>query len=148
MRASVYKKSLSAASLVVAIPGAFLGYLLVMAFLESPGFDNMAGFFKIISGLSLALVTLMVLMPVVILIFGPKAEPAEKKDQAEPAEALDEEDEDLSVGDEGDFADDQADDVFAEDDADAFDDDEFGEDDFGDDDAFDDFDDFDDDKRK
>ncbi|MCA9069041.1 MAG: hypothetical protein KDA84_08970 [Planctomycetaceae bacterium] len=140
MTDSVYKKSLSAASLVVAIPGAFLGYLLVMAFLQTPGFDNMAGFFKIISGLSLSLATLMVLMPLVILIFGPKAEPIDEASDTETADgktadALEEDDEDeeeiSAVIDE----DDQMDDAFEEEDADAFDDDDFG------DDGFDDFDD-------
>lgn len=139
MTVSVYKKSLSAASLIVAIPAGFLGYLLVMAFLQSPGFDNMAGFFKIISGLTLTLLTITVLMPVLVLIFGPKAEavdnPADQKSGQKPSD---------EVGDDAGVADDEfgADDAFAEDEGDAFeDDDDFGDDSFGDDDAFDDFDD-------
>lgn len=136
MMTSVTKYSLSAASLVAAVPAAFLAYVLVMAFLQKPGFDKMPGFFQIISGLALTLVTLMVLMPVGILIFGKKsdkpAEPKEKpagQDEAdeEQAEAADE-GEDLAV-------DEEADDLFEDDE-------------FGDEEAFDDFEDEDEDEFK
>ena len=116
------KYSLSAASLVAAIPAGFLAYVLVMAFLQKPGFNEMAGFFQIISGLTLALVTLTVLMPLGILIFGKKPEKAEKKetaqeadeDKSETAAAADEEEdfanEEEAGFDDEDFADDEFDD--------------------------------------
>jgi hypothetical protein len=120
----VSKYSLSAASLVAAIPAGFLAYVLVMAFLQKPGFDKMHGFFQIISGLTLAMVTLMVLMPVGILIFGKKPEKAEKKEKSkeadedkpeEKAQAADEE-EDLAADEEDEFADEECDDFEDEDD--------------------------------
>jgi hypothetical protein len=124
MSSSVTKYRLSAASLVTAIPAAYLAYVLVMTFLQEPGFNNLSGFFQIISGGTLALVTLMVLMPVGILIFGTKPEKApkaEKKseepdDIGEKAEAADEEE---SLGE-----------------ADEFEDEEFGDEEFEDDDDF------------
>lgn len=145
MRVSVHKLRLSAASLIVAIPGAFLVYLLAYeAFMQEPGFTNLSGFFQIISGLALAMVTLMVLMPAIILIFGPKDDSDEKPENAkagksreaggvavdgEPGDAIDEE---------------EVDDAFAEDGGDAFADDSLEDDDFADDgfedEAFDDFD--------
>ena len=39
------KYSLSAVSLVAALPAGFLAYLLVMAIMKDPGFDNLDGFF-------------------------------------------------------------------------------------------------------
>jgi hypothetical protein len=125
----VTKYSLSAASLVLAIPAGFLAYLLVMTFLNKPGFTELAGFFQIIAGLTLAMVTLMVLMPLGILIFGQKPEKKEKpKEETDDGEdlAADEEDEgeDLGVEDEGE-------EMFAEDEEEGFEDDGF--DDFEDD---------------
>lgn len=126
----VTKYSLSAASLVLAIPAGYLAYLLVMTFLDKPGFNELAGFFQIIAGLTLTVVTLMVLMPFGILIFGQKPEKKEKpKDKADDGEdlATDEEDdgEDLAADDEGE-------EMFADDDEGFEDDDSF--DDFEDDD--------------
>ncbi len=133
------KYSLSAASLVTAIPAAYLAYLLVMTFLQEPGFNNLTGFFQIIAGLTLTLVTLMVLMPAGILIFGKKPEKS-----AEPKTPADE-GEDLATEEEDDFGasqddlevTDEADDMF-EDEGAEFEDDEFGDDfdDFDDDDEF------------
>lgn len=132
---SVSKYRLSAASLVTAIPAGYLAYLLVMAFLQKPGFDKMPGFFQIISGLALTMVTLMVLMPVGILIFGAKPDKVEKtpKDDkdADAGEDLAVDEDEPSFEDDGEDADDAAEEMFG--------DDEEG-DDF-DDDGFDDFDD-------
>ncbi len=123
------KYSLSLASLVAAIPAGFLAYVLVMAFLQKPGFNEMAGFFQIISGLTLGLVSLAVLLPVGILIFGKKPEKTEKPEKKADDEAAAEEEED---------------DLVAEEEA-SLEDDDFADDDFGDGDfADDDFEDFDD----
>ena len=92
------KYSLSAASLVTAIPAAYLAYLLVMTFLQKPGFENLAGPFQIIAGLTLTLVTLMVLMPVGILIFGKKPEKAAEPET--PADEGEEDGEDLAMEEE------------------------------------------------
>ena len=131
------KYSLSAASLVAAIPAGFLAYLLVMAFLHQPGWEKMAGFFKIIAGLSLTLVTLMVLMPFGILIFGKSPEKVEKpkKEEADDGEELaaDDDKEEMGFEDEGEdisVADEDEDEMFADDDEDE------GFDDFEDDDEF------------
>ncbi len=148
---SVTKYRLSAASIVTAIPAGFLAYVLVMAFLEKPGFDKMAGFFQIISGLTLTLVTLMVLMPVGILIFGKKPEPSAEthaggEDLAgdgEPEQAG----EDLAEEEEAeDMFQDEGGDAFAEE---GFEDDDLGDEEFADDDFGDEeFDDFDDEDFK
>lgn len=130
------KYSLSAASLVAAIPAGYLAYLLVMTFLNKPGFNELAGFFQIIAGLSLTLVTLMVLMPFGILIFGKSPEKVEKpkKEEADDGEDLASDDEEeMGFEDEGEdigVADEDEEEMFAVDDEE-FEDDGF--DDFEDD---------------
>lgn len=159
MISSVSKYRLSAASLVTALPAAYLAYILVMAFLQKPGFNEMKGFFQIISGLTLLMVTLVVLMPVGILIFGQKSDATPKK-KAEPKEKTDKDDgEDLSVDDQTESkskakpaSKDDGEDISVDEDDDLFEDEGFAEDDADDlaDDDFadDDFDDFDDKPKK
>jgi len=134
----VSKYSLSAASLITAIPAGYLAYVLVMIYLQDPGFNNLAGFFQIITGLTLTLVTLMVLMPVGILIFGKKSEKTEKpKEEADDGEDLATDEDDLGDEDEGE-------DMFADEDDEFGGDEDLGDEGFDDefgDDAFDDFED-------
>ena len=148
MSFSVSKYSLSAASLVTALPAAFLAYILVMAFLQKPGFNEMKGFFQIISGLTLLMVTLIVLMPVGILIFGKKSNAAPKEDAKKKAD----DGEDLAVDETAEpkaKSKDDEEDIAVDEDEDVFEDDEFADEGFEDE-GFDDedFDDFDDKKRK
>ncbi len=148
MSFSVSKYSLSAASLVTALPAAFLAYILVMAFLQKPGFNEMKGFFQIISGLTLLMVTLIVLMPVGILIFGKKPNAVPKEDTKKKAE----EGEELAVNETAEpkaKPKDDEEDIAVDDGEDVFEDDEFADEGFEDE-GFDDddFDDFDDKKRK
>ncbi len=145
------KYSLSAASLVTAIPAAYLAYLLVMTFLQEPGFNNLTGPFQIIAGLTLTLVTLMVFMPVGILIFGKKPVKAAEPEKSADAEGKDD-GEDLAVEDEDDFGE-SKDDLEVAGEADMFEDEgaEFEDDGLDEDlDDFEDdgFDDFDDDEFK
>ncbi|WP_166828814.1 hypothetical protein [Thalassoroseus pseudoceratinae] len=61
--------SFTAVSLVAAIPAGFLAYLLVMAILQDPGFDKLAGFLQIVVVLSLLAGACVALMPIGILLF-------------------------------------------------------------------------------
>jgi hypothetical protein len=88
MNASVTKNRLAAASLVVALPAAFLAYLLVMAFLQKPGFNEMKGFFQIISIVTLATLAFVVAMPFGIVIRGKSSDAPLKKTADEPPEPV------------------------------------------------------------
>lgn len=152
MNSSVTKYRLSAASLVTALPAAYLAYLLVMAFLQKPGFNEMKGFFQIISGLTLLMVTLVVLMPLGILVFGRKPDAAPKEKAKEDEKKAEKDDgEDLSVEDQPEVkskakakAKDDEEDISVDEGEDLFEDDDFAEEAAADDDfADDDFADFD-----
>ncbi len=73
------KLSLALVSLVAAIPGGFLIYLLVMAFLSHA--NDMSGTLKIIAAATLGATSFISLMPLGILLLGKKA-PGEKKKKA------------------------------------------------------------------
>ncbi len=102
------KVSFALTSLVAAIPGGFLCYLLVMAFVSHAA--NLQLMSQIFVGLSLLCAGTVALMPVGILIFGGRSAakktaaktPAGKKSQAvadeDDAEVLDD-DEDLEIED-------------------------------------------------
>jgi hypothetical protein len=74
--------SLTATSLVAALPAGFLGYLIVMAYLD--GFNEMATVLQVLTGVTLVCCTVAALSPVGILVFagsGPKTEKPPKKDK-------------------------------------------------------------------
>ncbi len=76
------KNGLLLTSLVAAIPGAWLAYLMVMAFLSYSGGPSIWS--KALAGMLFVIGTLLVLMPVGIFVFaGPKAEKAPKKAEGE-----------------------------------------------------------------
>jgi hypothetical protein len=75
----VSKLSLALVSLVAAIPGGFLIYLLVMAFLSHA--NDMSGTLKIVAAATLGATSFISLMPLGILLLGKKA-PGEKKKKA------------------------------------------------------------------
>lgn len=70
-------------SLIAAIPAAFLAYLLVMLFLNR--FDQLATMLQVIAGTTLLACALVALMPVGILLFGPRAKSAEETEEGETA---------------------------------------------------------------
>jgi hypothetical protein len=76
----VSKMNLFLVSLVAALPGGVLSYILATNFIFSA--DKMEGMVQIVSGFTLAMSALVTVLPFGILIFGPKAEP---KPAAAPA---------------------------------------------------------------
>lgn len=76
------KKQLIAVSLVAAVPGAFLAYLMVMAFLS--GADKMGGILMGAAGLALVTGTLMAVTPIGLAIFVGRGD----KSQAATAEPV------------------------------------------------------------
>ena len=89
------KLQLPLMSLVAAIPGGFLTYLLVMAFLNHA--EAMSTSLLGVAGLTLLLSGFLTILPVGALIFGPKGASKKKEkteDQSEPA--AEEEDEYVS----------------------------------------------------
>lgn len=84
------KTSLALTSLVAAVPAAFLAYLMVMTFLSRA--EHMTGMMQVLAGMTLLVSAVMMAMPAGILIFGPKAGKAKKKDE-EAEELLADEDE-------------------------------------------------------
>lgn len=79
------KTGLILLSLIAAIPGAFLCYLLVAAMLSK--FGLMTGMMRALVCLILAFGAVVAAMPIGIVLFGPKDETEE---EAEPAEAVEE----------------------------------------------------------
>jgi hypothetical protein len=81
----VTKTGLFVTSFVAAIPGAWLAYLMVMAFLNYSGGPSMWS--KALAGMLFVIGTLLMLMPAGIFVFaGPRAEKAPKKPKEEAAE--------------------------------------------------------------
>lgn len=79
------KNGLLLVSLVGAIPGAVLVYLMVMAFVSFAAGPSLWP--KALAGLALLIGLLLAVMPVGIFVFGgPKAEKASKKEESEEAE--------------------------------------------------------------
>jgi hypothetical protein len=77
-------------SLVAAVPGGVLAYLMVAAFLTRSG--DMTGTFQILAGLTLVLSVLVAVIPVGILLFSRKEPQADKEaKEGEPDESSDEE---------------------------------------------------------
>tara|TARA_R100001132_G_C3275139_1_gene97802 strand:- start:3307 stop:3810 length:504 start_codon:yes stop_codon:yes gene_type:complete len=123
----VSKLQLPLISLIAAIPGGFLAYLLVMAFLNHA--ESMSTMLLAVAGTTLLMSAVLVLMPIGALIFGPKGG-AKKKAKGKDSEAADSFDED-EAGDEelvsdsaaelsGEFEDDELGDDFDETDDDSF----------------------------
>ena len=98
--ADVSKTNLALSSLIAAIPGGFLAYLLVMAFLHHIG--DMPMMLQVLVGLALVGCVVATLSPVGILVFvggdgatKPKKEKKAKK--GKKSEAVEEEDDDMLV---------------------------------------------------
>ena len=142
------KLQLPLMSLVAAIPGGFLTYLLVMAFLNHA--EAMSTTLLGVAGLTLLLSAVLTIMPIGALIFGPKGASKKKKkgedidetdstdedDDLVPDSAAElsdeigvdefdaEEDDDLASGDELDFG--ESDDFSDSEISSEFEDDDFG----------------------
>jgi len=100
----VSKLGLALASLVAAIPGVILTVLLVMTFLKNA--TNLSGMMWAISVPTLLTSVLVAVIPVGVMLFGPKAETSDDDEASEVGE----------VGDKDEsLADDAADDDFGED---------------------------------
>ena len=125
------KTNLALSSLIAAIPGGFLAYLLVMAFLHHIG--DMPMMLQVLVGLALVGCVVATLSPVGILVFvggdgatKPKKEKKAKK--GKKSEAVEEEDDDMLVEEDDDLLLDEGGDDFATDDDDfGFDDAAVGE---------------------
>ena len=78
------KNQLALTSLTAALPGAFLAYLMVAAFLT--GFEHMAMTLQALAGLTLLVSAGVALMPVAIIVFGPKVEKPKKAEEGEEAD--------------------------------------------------------------
>lgn len=78
--------NLSAVSLVSAVPGLALAYLLVMVIIKEPGFDILSTGLKVFVCLTLVMAVVIVFMPVAILVWAPKTE-KEPKDNADETSA-------------------------------------------------------------
>lgn len=101
------KWNLIAVSIVAAVPGAFLAYLMVSAFLS--GADSMSGIMMALVGITLATSATVALTPVGIAVFGGKQpavaeEPETASAGAESAEELDEYDAESGELEEAEFA--------------------------------------------
>jgi hypothetical protein len=84
---NVSKTGLILVSLVAAIPGGFLAVRLALDFLNIA--EQMGGGLKILSALTLTISTLVMLLPVAILIFAPKAEPIVQQVAPPPSSGAD-----------------------------------------------------------
>ena len=95
------KLGLASVSLVAAIPGGFLVVLLVMTFLSNA--DKLSGMMWAMSVTTLLTSVLVAVIPVGVMLFGPKAE------SSDTAEELDGEDDSLADddADNDDFSDDE-----------------------------------------
>lgn len=110
------KLQLPLMSLVAAIPGAYLTYLLVMAFLNHA--EAMSTTLLGVAGLTLLLSGFLVLMPLGALIFGSKGA-SKKKGKDEDSfetEAVDEDEDDMISDSAAELSDEFEDDEFEEDD--------------------------------
>lgn len=108
------KLQLPLMSLVAAIPGGFLTYLLVMAFLNHA--EAMSTPLLGVAGLTLLLSGFLTILPIGALIFGPKGASKKKaKDEDQPEPAAEEEDEYVSDS-AAELSDEFAEDEFEEDD--------------------------------
>ncbi len=81
------KTNLALASLTAAIPAGVLAFLLVSTFLSSFEVVAKSGILAAVSVLTLALGAIVTLMPVGILIFGPKTDKPEKKAPSKASQA-------------------------------------------------------------
>ena len=78
------KTHLALTSLTAAVPAGVLAFLIVSTFL-SDSFDAMGGMLTILAGLTLAIGSVVALMPVGILVFGPKSDkPKKEKKESKP----------------------------------------------------------------
>ena len=78
------KSALAATSLIAAVPGGFLAFLTVKAFLDHA--DKMGGMLQVVTGTTLLVSGLMALSPAAILLFSKRAPKAEEA--AAPAGAV------------------------------------------------------------
>ncbi len=83
--------SLMLVSLVAAIPAGYLSYELVMTFVNRA--ENMVTMLHVLAGTTLAMGALLTLMPIGILLFGPKTEKPAKGEQEEAGAGAAEEEE-------------------------------------------------------
>lgn len=82
------RNTFAAVSLIAAVPGAFMAYLLVMAFVNR--FESMAGMFRIVSGLTLLVSAFLTVLPIGIIVFWPKTEEDEEPATEESDQVQDE----------------------------------------------------------
>ncbi len=116
------KLQLPLMSLVAAIPGAYLTYLLVMVFLNHA--EAMPAALTGIAGLTLLLSAFLVVMPIGAMIFGPKgASKKKKKGKGQPEDEDKDDDSAAELSDEF-IAEDDGDDEFSSEDEFAVDDDD------------------------
>jgi len=78
----VNKLSLAAVSLVAAVPGGVLAVLMALVFLRHA--EHMKTSMLVLAGLTLAVSSLVTVMPLGILIFGSKGKPKLKADKGKP----------------------------------------------------------------
>lgn len=119
------KLQLPLISLIAAIPGGFLAYLLVMAFLNHA--ESMSTMLLAVAGTTLLMSAVLVLMPIGALIFGPKGGAKKKGKDTAAADSFDEDEagDDELVSDSaaelsGEFEDDELGDDFDETDDETF----------------------------
>lgn len=72
------KTHLALTSLTAAVPAGLLAFLIVSTFL-SDSFDQMGGLLTVLAGLTLVVGSMVALMPVGILLFGPKSDKPKKE---------------------------------------------------------------------
>jgi hypothetical protein len=68
------------ASLVAAVPGAFLAYLMVMSFISYG--DKSSGAMKGLAGVTLCLAAVMCALPVIVWVAGPKTPSSQAADES------------------------------------------------------------------
>jgi len=81
----VPKTHLALASLTAAVPAGLLAFLIVSTFL-SDSFDQMGGLLTVLAGLTLVCGSVVALMPVGILIFGPKSDKPKKDKESKASD--------------------------------------------------------------
>lgn len=85
---TVNKTNLALVSLIAALPAGVLAFLLVSTFLSSFEVVSQSGILTVVTGLTLALGSLVTLMPVAIMIFGPKSEKPAKEKPSKASESV------------------------------------------------------------
>lgn len=82
------KFTYAAISLIGAIPGGYLAYLMVMAMVNH--FSEMVTMMRVLTGLTLAAAAVVAVMPIGILVFASKPKTEEEDEDEEESASLDE----------------------------------------------------------